>query len=362
MMTADLMKMIVPSEDLLPVALACKQTWIMCDSEEKRGGKTRWLTCATSTRSRLKWAVEHMGAKPTVEWCAFAAGRGDGDMMVHISWTWKLPLDSTVCNEAARGGQTDVLKYLRLMNTTWTQNVYYYAARCGHLHTLQWLYEVKAPPTNLSSSSMPPEWPAETVYLEFGHPTPSQGAIAGGHLHILEWMESAGHNIYHMFEENGESTMSFAIWVVNEIDVMEWLYKHMPSWMSGIWEYQALRSAILCLMNDDESEMLEWVLSKGVRVDCRMWEDLAVSTIKVAEWLAQRGVPFVWDTRIDVHVHIMELNGVDTDECAEECIECMEWVCARGYAPSQLAIDFASSHSDKCLQALLRMQTKMAPL
>lgn len=147
----------------------------------------------------------------------------------------------------------------------------------------------------------------------------------------------------------------------------------MPSWMSvsELWQYQAHCSAITYFADHDDSSRLEWILQK-VRLDENMWKEvwdyivwgpgLRASTIKVADWLLQQGVPFVWEydiDRADIHLYLLKSwddCGVDT----EQSIQCMEWVCSRGYVPSQAAIDFASSHCNECFEsALLRMQTRM---
>ena len=69
----------VSPDDLLAFALVCKPLSVQCITvaeADRKLGKPRWVTAATSSRARIKWAVEDLGATPTVEWCICAAANG----------------------------------------------------------------------------------------------------------------------------------------------------------------------------------------------------------------------------------------------------------------------------------------------
>lgn len=331
-MPIELLEQIVPVEDRLPFALASRSMPTLCINDTE----SRWITRATSTMSRVKWAVEVMGATPTVKWCAAAARRGEGRTVVYISWTYNVPLDGTVCDAAAAGGRVEVLRYLHFyVNAPWEKTVYFYAARHGHLRMLQWLYEVKAPFANGEVEDN-----GESYLGNFPAWHPSEGAVDGGHLHILEWMRSAGHEIYHTYQDS-KSTMSVAV-ASGHIHVVRWLHQHMPPWMSGSsWEEETAVEALCRASHSYGSsyDMLEWVLGEGIRIDAELWYFLGVrGGIALARWLVQHGASFRWGrSKPSVYVAAMQEYH---DEV--EALGVIQWIYANGCRPSPDAIEYAS--------------------
>jgi len=85
------------------------------------------------------------------------------------------------CRSAAEGGHLDILKWLRENGCDWNSNAYFGAARGGHLDILQWLLENGW------------EWDEDEAY-DFGY------ELAGaGRLDILKWAK-ANFDIYIYFD------------------------------------------------------------------------------------------------------------------------------------------------------------------
>ena len=101
----------VPSDDLLPTGLTCKQLAAVCGARadrERSDGAPRWGTSITSSITRVKWAIANGAGAPTVKWCAAAAARGD---LAVLQWVrlYGTPWDYTVCSSAAEHGHLHVL-------------------------------------------------------------------------------------------------------------------------------------------------------------------------------------------------------------------------------------------------------------
>jgi hypothetical protein len=78
-----------------------------------------------------------------------------------------------LCQAAARSGQIEELKALRVENCPWDEETCAQAAYGGHLQVLQWARANGCP------------WNAETCYR----------AAKGGHLEVLHWARTAGSGI-----------------------------------------------------------------------------------------------------------------------------------------------------------------------
>lgn len=84
----------------------------------RQDGEPRWITAATSSFARLKWAVEEMEASITSSWCAALAKRGDEVLLAYLlsGIRWDGPpdlMDASVCAAAAAGGHVGMLQWLQ---------------------------------------------------------------------------------------------------------------------------------------------------------------------------------------------------------------------------------------------------------
>ena len=77
---------------------------------------------------------------------------------------------STTCQNAARGGHLETVKWLHRDNCPWDEATCAAAARGGHLDVLQWARENGCP------------WDEETC----------AAAASGGHLDVLQWARENG--------------------------------------------------------------------------------------------------------------------------------------------------------------------------
>ena len=111
----------------------------------RKVGHPRWTTSGVSSFARLKWAVNDMGATPTLAWCCAAAKRGDEVLvctqcaLCYIHYGLGVAWDVRVCSAAASGGHLAMLQWLHAQGCPWDEWACAYAAEYGHLATLQWL-------------------------------------------------------------------------------------------------------------------------------------------------------------------------------------------------------------------------------
>ena len=96
-------------------------------------------------------------------------GRAPGSVEVVSAKDPPCPWGENTCYDAAKGGQLEVLKWLRAQKPPcpWSEGACAYAARGGHLEVLKWL----------RAQDPPCPWNAETCCE----------AVGGGHLEILKW-------------------------------------------------------------------------------------------------------------------------------------------------------------------------------
>lgn len=285
----------VPEEDRLPLALGCKRLSAICIAA--RGGESmyRWQTKATSTAARAKWAIQHMGATPTVAWCATLARRGDDVLLVYLSSRYCVPLDATVCAGAAAGGHVELLHHLHCERSVpWDESACYMAAFHGQLHMLQWLREREAPLREFAIKDGLP-W-----YVETGT-HPSVGAIIGGHLHVLEWMESVGLPVHYVCPGDDELEMNYDIDTClthaaynGHVDVLQWLYQRMPPWLASNPRLE--ESASMVAAQNGNIDVLKWMRSKGVQFTAQIWYSAlwANPTVEMLDWLLAQGTPLDW--------------------------------------------------------------------
>jgi hypothetical protein len=171
----------VPDEDRLPLALACKLLSVLCIAvadRDRKAGAPRWITAATSTLPRMKWAVLDMQASIPQSWCAALAKRGDELLLCYMlsEIRWIPPeLDETVCAAAAAGGHVELLEWLHFeKNAPWDMTVVQAAVRGGHLTVLRWL--------------CPFILQREFALIVVSQKVIILTAIQHGHLEIVQWV------------------------------------------------------------------------------------------------------------------------------------------------------------------------------
>ena len=144
---------LIPSEDLLPTALACRRMRDACiqrATHERKQGGPLWMTRITSSEQRVHWAVAMGAASPTSKWCAAVAERGD---LIMLKWlrAFGAPWDDDTVAAAAGHGHLEVLKYAHEQGLPLDapdedgDQLIHEAAGKGHLAVMKWLHERGVP-------------------------------------------------------------------------------------------------------------------------------------------------------------------------------------------------------------------------
>lgn len=107
-------------------------------------------------RSWMSLGRKHMFLRG-IEWASRSS---------QVGTSTRVPMGSSTCAQAARGGHLETLKWLRAHGCPWNIFTCLNAAEKGHLHILKWLREQAFP------------WPPEASYY----------AGSNGHLDVLKWM------------------------------------------------------------------------------------------------------------------------------------------------------------------------------
>ena len=107
-------------------------------------------------------------AELTVNLCTSAAKGGQLEVLEWLREN-ECPWDEETCTEAASGGHLEVLQWARENGCPWDEETCSEAASGGHLETLKWARENGCP------------WNIEAVRAN---------AAWGGHLEMLEWLRS----------------------------------------------------------------------------------------------------------------------------------------------------------------------------
>jgi len=165
-----------------------------------------------------------------------------------ISW------DEWTSAEAARGGNLNVLQYLRENNCPMNELCYSEAARGGHMHILRWLQEI-----NCSSNT----W----SYIM---------AIQGGFYHVIQWLDS---------QQCPFNEWSFT-WSINEDDYSS---------------------------DDTEIHMLTCAKARGYNInDPPLVSTMAAQhgQLDILKWLKEKNLPWdEWTTAAAAyagHLHILQ--------------------------------------------------------
>ena len=151
------------------VSKACRSAAVCVAKDEAslRRLKARDVVCSVEL---VKWAIEQGCPREDGRLiCAFAARGGHLETLQWLrasgfEWEWR------TCLYAARGGHHDVLKWARGNGCPWDEETCSYAARGGHLGVLKW------------ARANGCEWDGYTCSY----------AAMGGHLDVLKWARGNG--------------------------------------------------------------------------------------------------------------------------------------------------------------------------
>lgn len=140
----------------------------------------------------LRYKLMHLLSRFQFQIQLLAARKGRSSLLKEI---YDQVYAEDLVDEAAKFGQLDIVKWLVLEpnNAPLHQTTMAFAASRGHLHVVQWLYEIDCP-----YSSIVMDW-----------------AARGGHLHIIEWLHSKN-------KECSSNTMDSAAYN-GHLKVMKWL-------------------------------------------------------------------------------------------------------------------------------------------
>ena len=108
-------------------------------------------------------------AELTADLCAAAARGGQFEVLEWLREN-ECPWDFRTCAEAAKGGHLEVVKWARAKGCPWDEWTCAYAARAGHLDVLKWACAKGCP------------WDGTTC----------EGAAREGHLEVLQWATENG--------------------------------------------------------------------------------------------------------------------------------------------------------------------------
>jgi hypothetical protein len=152
-----------------------------------------------------------------------AAERGCLSTLRSLHRRGRAKLTVNLCTSAAKGGQLEVLEWLRENDCPWDEETCWAAAKGGQLEALQWARENGCP------------WDTSTCWA----------AASGGHLETLKWAR-----------ENGapwdEKTCKAAAWG-GQLETLKWAREN-----GCPWNIEAVR---LNATNGSHLEMLEWLRS-----------------------------------------------------------------------------------------------------
>ena len=100
----------------------------------RKVGHPRWTTSGVSSFARLKWAVNDMGATPTLAWCCAlppSVVMKCWCALCYIHYGLGVAWDVRVCSAAASGGHLAMLQWLHAQGCPWDEWACAYAAEYG---------------------------------------------------------------------------------------------------------------------------------------------------------------------------------------------------------------------------------------
>lgn len=184
--------------------------------------------------------------------CEIAASAGRIDLLKAAYKSGHSIMDAYACVGAARGGQLDCLKYLRLEGCPWNYITCHEAAYGSHFEVLKWAIRNGCPSNNGTMVYAAGSKNLEMVKWlhENGHIISAcvcTASVYAGATDIIEWARSKG--------KTWTKTFSDAIDASN-LSVLKHLHEIGAPWESGTVFYSARRDSV-------SQEVVEWLYDKN---------------------------------------------------------------------------------------------------
>lgn len=154
------------------------------------------------------------------EMCAKAALHGHKDYLECV-WEWGHTFEPLIASAAARGGNLEILQWLRLKKCPWDKTVCSSAARMGHIEIVQWAHKNGAvlDHDTLMEAGISGHLPILIYAFSKGlrlNEYDFQHVTNAGHLHILQWGYQSGMEMNLDWIRNKATTC-------NHFHILEWL-------------------------------------------------------------------------------------------------------------------------------------------
>lgn len=334
----DLLSAIVAATDkgdLLPLALSCKILKNICKHRRKlivninpfpnRNPLHRktYFTDGTSTLGRIKWAVNEMGARHDAKWREIASMTASVPILQWLRDN-NFPFSLSTVKYAAQNDHLDVLQWsLQLFVDAdgWLPHEFYNiilsrACSYGHLRILKWVQSV-------NDEFFQEYVGSNTLYL-FCH------AARDGYLHILEYFDELGFNLYDKYPTSYLPIQYAASG--GQIESLKWLKaKNCCPIMINSFRYGTIFGGLAYggpAYNGD-MEVMNWLLENNCVLDSSVcYAAAAGDQLDILMWARAKGCP--WDytvcrkATINGHFHILKwarANGCPWIK--RECIDQM---------------------------------------
>lgn len=166
------------SQDHFPLIVSCKKLFRIY----RLSSSSFPRYAATTTFSRIRWAVETIGETPTIKWCNSAARRGDELMLFYIAGRFNISLNESTFVAAVESGNIALLTMLRQRTTAWDTQSLACAAKTGNLAVVKWLCKENAPVARYIEEEGDPF----DAHLD----NPMLWAMANGHRDIVDYLHT----------------------------------------------------------------------------------------------------------------------------------------------------------------------------
>jgi hypothetical protein len=202
-----------------------------------------------------------------------------------------------LCDSAARGGQMDVVQWLRAEGCPWSRQMCGKAVEGGHLEVLQWVRERGCP---WEGEELMSDIAARTGHLEILKWVCSRGyscgksvwcaAASNGHVNVLQYLLSLCEQPYFWFEE----VCGVAAYE-GHLHVIQWACRQMHEGMCP------LKDEILCehAVRGGHLVVLKWLRKNGCPWDTNSplcGKAAMGGHLDVLQWLREQGFP--WDNLV----------------------------------------------------------------
>ena len=205
----------------------------------------------------LQWLKDNGYFRPKKTLCKYAAWAGNFEC---LKWGRlnDCPWDEQVCAKAAERGDLEMLKWLRENGCPWNKSTCHDAATGGHLEVLKWCRQNGCP------------WNKSTCY----------GAAWGGHLDVLKWARENG------CDWNAETCSRAAH--NGHFELLKWARENGCDW-----------DADTCAdtVKHDHFDILKWLKVNG----CPWDEELCINAVEfknlnILKWASDNGCKWGVDT------------------------------------------------------------------